>query len=228
MKNKKDNKKYNKCLVFTILILALCITIISIEIITITLTNNAVKEEYESLKPSTTILKYYPIDDSKFEELDVTTDYTYINSKCNKGCNLKVDNFDSTYYYMITYSNTNYTLNIIKNDQVILSDVNLGSTISSSYFTNYKDYILFYNEINDGTYIYDYAVVCDDETNVDEFTSLSSHELELTNEGIIYYYDVCADEALGGSQKIKAIRMPFNISPKVLNTEYTNLSWCEN
>lgn len=221
---KKIRQKTSKVFAFFVIIFALFMTCISTEVITLALHHH--KFDFNrSLVNTRNSYKYYEIDDSRFLEI-IAENEVPIKNMCEKGCNLKVKNFDSMYYYMITYNNQGYRLNIIKNNQIILADKYLGYNLNQAYFMKYLDYVLFYNEINDGIFIYDYANVCDSETHVDEFTSLYNNEFDFTNDGIVYYYDVCADVANGGPQKVKAIRKPFTVNPKIINIDYINLKWC--
>lgn len=222
---KKESKKFNKTLVFTIVIMALFISIISVEIITITLDNKNRESLLDSYIPNIKAYKYYSVDDNKFTEVNVSDD-TLIGELCNDGCNLKVNHKGEKYYYMVLYSNKTYRLNLIKDNHVIASSLDLGESISDAYFKIYKDYLVFYNKIESNDYEYDYALVSDRDSNVDEFTSLNSGELEFTKDGIIYYYDVCASGDEKVSQKVKAIRKPFNISPKAISREIVDLPWC--
>lgn len=220
---KQDSKKFNKTLVFTIVVMALFISIISIEIITITLSTKNSEKLLNSYIPNMKAYKYYSIDDSKFSKVDVL-DETQIGNMCTDGCNLKVSYRGETYYYMIIYNDNSYRLNLIKDNHVIVPSENLGENIGYAYFKIYKNYLVFYNKIEYDEYEYDYALVIDQDSTTDEFTSLNSGELEFTNDGIIYYYDACSSDQ--GPQKIKAIRKPFNISPKVLSSESVELPWC--
>lgn len=220
---KQESKKFNKPLVFTIVILALFISVISIEIITITLNTKNSEKLLDSYMPNMKAYKYYSIDDSKFSKVDVT-DETQIGEMCSDGCNLKVNYQGLNYYYMIIYKDNSYRLNLIKDNHVIVSSENLGESINQAYFKIYKGYLVFYNQIEYDGYDYDYALVSDKDSTTDEFTSLNSKELEFTDDGIIYYYDSCTSDQ--GSKKIKAIRNPFNISPKVLGSESVEFPWC--
>lgn len=221
---KEISQKTKKFFSFSVIIIALFMTYTSIEVITLAISHH--KFDFNrSLVNTRNSYKYYEIDDSRFHEIIPETEVP-IKKLCEKGCNLKVKNFDSMYYYMITYNSQGYRLNIIKNNQIILANKSLGYNLNQAYFKKYLDYILFYNEINDGSFIYDYANVCDSETHVDEFTSLYNNEFEFTNDGIVYYYDVCVDEVSGGPQKVKAIRKPFTVSPIIINVEYIDLKWC--
>lgn len=221
---KEVSQKTNKLFVFTIIIIALFMTFISIEVITLAISHNQF-DFNQSLLNTHNSYKYYEIDDSRFNEIIPET-IVPLRDLCSKGCNLKVKNFDSMYYYMITFNDQGYRLNIIKNNQIILENKYLGYSISNAYFNRYLEYVAFYNEINDGSFIYDYANVCDSETHVDEFTSLYNNEFEFTDDGIVYYYDVCADAKYGGAQKVKAIRKPFTVNPKIINIDYVDLKWC--
>lgn len=222
---KKESKKFNKTLVFTIVIMALFISVISIEIITVTLNNKNREDLLNSYMPNLKAYKYYSVDDSKFSEVEVL-DETPIGEMCTEGCDLKVNHQDENYYYMIIFNDNTYKMNLIRDNHVIVSSINLGESIDDAYFKIYKDYIVLYNKIISDDYEYDYALVSDSDSNIDEFTSLNSNEMEFTNDGIIYYYDVCANEKDNESHKIKAIRKPFNISPKAISSETVELSWC--
>ena len=116
---KQESKKFNKPLVFTIVILALFISVISIEIITITLNTKNSEKLLDSYMPNMKAYKYYSIDDSKFSKVDVT-DETQIGEMCSDGCNLKVNYQGLNYYYMIIYKDNSYRLNLIKDNHVIV------------------------------------------------------------------------------------------------------------
>lgn len=222
---KQVSKKFNKTLVFTIVIMALFITIISIEIITVTLNNKTHEKILDKYIPNVKSYKYYSIDDNKFNEVNVLSD-ALVGDMCTDGCNLKVNYKNKKYYYMITYNKESYHLSLIIDNRVIVSRKNIGTNITDSYFRDYMGYLAFYNKIDADNYEYDYVLVSDKNSNIDEFTSLNSGELEFTDEGIIYYYDECGNGTDKESQKIKAIREPFNISPKVLDRENVEFSWC--
>lgn len=212
--------KTTKLFIHTIILFALCISVISFNVISASL---SIKDtDFNRYVNGHNDYKYYEIDDKRFQEIN-PSEKIFINEMCVNGCNLKVKKYNAMYYYMITHNNEGYKLNMIKNNQVILSSKSLGYSLDKAYFTEYLDYVVFFNVIDDGVFTYDYANVFDESTHVDEFTSLSSEELEFTSNGIIYYYDACEEEA---GKIIKAIRKPFSVNPQIIDAFIGELDWC--
>lgn len=212
--------KTTKLFIYTILLFAIFMSIVSFNVISASL---SLKDtNFKRYVNGHSEYKFYEIDDKRFQKIDAH-EKVFINEMCSNGCNLKVEKYNSTYYYMITHNNEGYKLNMIKNNQVILNSKSLGYYLDKAYFVEYLDYVVFFNEIDDGVRSYDYANVFDESTHVDEFTSLSSEELEFTSDGIIYYYDACEEEP---GKIIKAIRRPFSAKTKIIDAFIGELDWC--
>lgn len=228
---KDNNRKLNNMAIFVIIVMIMFMSIISIEVITILyserttndvlkITNKVIKKDKHNNR--------YDISKLKFKDLIISNEESNIMDICQNGCNLRINMYDMDYHYIFTRKENNYFLNIVKDGKLLLSDKNLGSSLEGAYFRNYLNYIVFYNIVDDGTYVYDYANTVDNRSSLDEFASLESNEMEFTEEGIIYYYDSCYGESPNdmNAKRIKAIRLPYNLSPKVLSQEYTNYTWC--
>lgn len=230
MKN-KDNRTLNNMAVFTLVIIIMFMSIICIELITVIYSQKIDNHYVEKLNTTIPTKKddTYDTTGLKFTNVEIGEEKVFIADKCSNGCNLNIKMYGMNYKYIIKKSEGEYILNVIKDNKLLLSDKNLGTKIEDAYFINYLNYIMFYNQINDGTYEYDYANVVDNRSSLDEFTSLGVNEFELTQEGIVYFYDVCGkqEDSLTNGSLVKAIRMPFSLNPKVINTEGVNFNWCE-
>lgn len=229
-KNKKENKRLSNVAAFIIVIMIMFMSIVCVELITViysekinndltnTLNNNTNSEEDEK-KYDTSALNYTEIE---------LSDLKYgIGDACLNDCNFKVNMYGEEYFYIIKKGITEeYNLTIVKNNKILLENKTIGNNLEKAYFINYMNYILFYNMIEDGTYIYDDVLIVDNRGYVDEFASLNNYELELTENGIIYYYDTCYQEGNTNAKKIKAIRIPYSKNPTEIGSELTNFDWC--
>ncbi len=228
---KKENRKLNNMALFVVVVMILFMSIVSIELITILYRDR----EAAKITPVTNDIKKdeqnntYDISNLTFTDLTLTNEATSLQDMCSNGCNIKISMYGMDYYYIIEYTDGSYIMNIVKDNTRLLSDKNLGTSIANAYFRNYMNYIMFYNIIEDTNFRYDYANVIDNRASLDEFSSLDSGEMEFTEEGIIYYYDVCENNGDGANnaKKVKAIRLPFSLTPSVISTEYVDYSWCE-
>lgn len=231
-KNKKENKKLSNMATFIIVIMIMFMSIVCVELITViysekintdltnsTLNNNANSQEKNEKKYDTSALNYIKIE---------LSDLKYgISDSCLNECNFKVMMYGEEYFYVIKKGiSEEYNLIVVKNNNVLLENKNLGKSLEKSYFISYMNYILFYNMIEDSTYIYDDVLIVDNRGYVDEFASLNNNEMEITENGIIYYYDVCSKEGNTNAKKIKAIRIPYSKNPTEIGSELTNFAWC--
>ncbi|MDE6141042.1 MAG: hypothetical protein K2G03_00420 [Bacilli bacterium] len=103
----------------------------------------------------------------------------------------------------------------------------MGTSLDKAYFSFYLNSILFFNEISEDMYTYDYATTVNYDASLDEFSSLGNNELEFTEAGIIYYYDVCRESTEDKDKLIKAIRMPYSLDAAVVDTIESEFSWCK-
>lgn len=229
---KNNNKKISNIAAFTLVVMVLFISIISIELITIIYSDKYNKNYIDILKTTvtTTTNKTYDVESLNYSDVSLTSKASYISNLCTTECNLKINMYGEDYYYIIrTGKDNNYILTITKETTVILENENIGTNLSDSYFINYNNFILFYTQLENSDYTYDYAIVVDNRGKVDKFSSVSLNEFEFTDNGIIYYYDECIsdDSSSFNAKRIQAIRTPFG-EAEVLTIKETNYSWCNN
>lgn len=225
---KKNDRKLINIAIFTMLVMIICMSLVMMEVIKI-MQSEKTNQPYKPITQKVTTTIPVDLSDKKFNELILDKEPKAISNICAKGCNIKINMYNMDYYYLIKFVDNTYYLDIVKDQKLYLKNKNLGHSLESAYFTNYMNYILFYNVIEDGTYLYDYANTIDNRPFVDEFSSLENGEMKFTDEGIIYYYDSCYREEgeETNAKKIKAIRKPFSSNTKSLDTEYKNYAWCE-
>ena len=236
---KSKKKEVSEDLLKDIAILVLIVITVSLSLIclgTIKLShiNKESIKEYEKNHNYFDVVKeidnYLEVDASKFGNLinlDVTEESTRLYDTCHESCNLKINYGGIDYYYFINkkYDTGYYFLTIVKDNKAIIYNKELGNSIVNLQVISYLGYITIYNTImiEDLPYDYDYAIMVDSNLNKDEFSSLFAREMSFTDQGIVYYYDLCEKDT---SYKIKAIRKPFNDKAKILDKTEENFSWC--
>lgn len=216
---------------FTVVIIIMFMTIIGIEVITVTYENKANEELLSRNRTTTrptTAPRKYDTSNLNFTSISLENTETNLKSTCEAGCNLDTLMYGYHYKFIIKHNNRTkeYILDVIKDEKAILEDKNLGQDISDLSLVNYSNYIVLKNIITKDSFKYDYALFFDNRDLYDEFSSLNDHEMEFTENGIIYYYDVCGVTDSGNARKVKAIRVPFSKTPAVISSEITNFSWC--
>lgn len=230
-RNKQEINKLSNMAAFTIVIIIMFMTIIGIEVITVTYENKNNEKLLNRNRMTTnvtTVPKKYDTSNLNFKSISLENTDTKLSSICEKGCNLDITMYGFNYKYIIKHNNrtSNYTLDIVKEEKAILEDKNLGQDISDLSIVNYSNYMVLKNIIIKDEYKYDYALFLDNRDLYDEFSSLNANEMEFTENGIIYYYDVCGVSENGNARKVKAIRVPYSKAPAVISSETTNYSWC--
>ena len=165
---------------------------------------------------------YYDTSNIQYTEVSLQ-DKISITSTCDGVCNIKV----GTYYFLLSNENNKYKLNIV-NDNKLITTKDLGDNIDHAYISSYEGNLYLYNIITNDTFKYDYMIIIDSNNRTDEFISLESNELEINDQGIIYYYDVCNNHDFYNAYKIKAIRKPFSSHAEELDRVDKNYPWCSN
>lgn len=223
----KYTRTYHNIAIFIIVVMILSMSYICIELIAI---KNAGKETDKYIRGIKLNInrKNNTFDTSnlEFEDIDVTDEKIGIKDNCEHGCNIRTKIDDREFEYVFIKDEGEYVLNVVYDKKILLSDKKLGYSLDKAYFEFYQNSILFFNEYQDNTYKYDYATTVNYDASLDEFTSLGNEELEFTDKGIIYYYDVCHREEDEKDMMIKAIRMPFSLDAKVLDKLESEFSWC--
>ncbi len=224
----KHKRAYHNLAIFIIVIMILSMSYICIELIAIKM---AGKEKDKYIKNINMHIdrKKNTFDTSalEFKALKFDESKKKIAEGCAHGCNLESSIDDHSFQYVFTKDEGNYILNVVYDKHILLSDKNLGKSLEKAYFSFYQNSILFFNEYQDETYLYDYATTVNYDGSLDEFSSLGHEELEFTENGIIYYYDVCHKESEEHDQYIKAIRMPYSLDAQILEKSEAEFSWCK-
>ena len=159
-----------------------------------------------------------------FKELVIEDSYINLEELCMEGCEYKRDDFGVTNYYKINHENDEYKLFIIANG-VRIDEISLGKTITNLTIGYYKDNIIFKYVYNDDVDTYD-EVILYNGTTTQVITSMSTNEIELTDEGIIYYQFVCLKDGYTNTMKQKYLLTPFNSIPILLSEVKINYSKC--
>ena len=235
-KRKKQVSEYilKRLAILILLVIVISLSFICIGVIRINHLNYESIKEFNRNKNYFDVVKevdkHLEVDTSKFGnviDIDVNESSTRLYDTCHESCNLKINFGGIDYYYFVNknYSTGYYFLTIVKDDKAIVYNRDIGNSIVNLQLIHYMGYITLYNTIvmDDLPYDYDYALVVDSNLNKDEFSSLYSREMSFTNEGIIYYYDVCES---GKAYKIKAIRKPFDENAKFLEKIDAEFEWC--
>jgi len=161
---------------------------------------------------------------NNFKELEIGDSYINLEELCKEGCAYKKDDFGTTNYYKINHENGEYKLFIIANGMRI-DEIFLGKSITNLLIGYYKESIIFKYEYNDDVDMYDEVILYNGEkTHV--ITSMSTNEIELTDEGIIYYQFVCLKDLYTNTMKQKYLLTPFESIPTLLSEEKINYSKC--
>ncbi len=226
MKNSNNNfHRPSSVVAFSVVILALIISIIGIEIITSSYsmaTSSDILNKGSELLLQSKNHKEYDTSHLTFTSLTLNADVS-INSLCQEGCNLSILLDKKTYQFILNknVSTGEYFLDLVSNNKAIFEDKNLGKDISSFIISKYQTMFIIKGIINDNYYLYDNVLIIDANRH-DEIASLEANELEVTDDGIIYYYDDCSTKS-----KVKVIRKPFSSEITYLSSEPRVFTWCQ-
>lgn len=224
----KYTRVYHNIAIFIIVVMILSMSYICIELIAI---KNAGKETDKYIKNIKLNINRkdntFDTSNLEFEDIEVSEEKVSIKDICEHGCNIRTNIDDRNFEYVFLKEEGEYILNVVYDKRILLSDKNLGNSLDKAYFTFYQNSILLFNEYQDATYQYDYATIVNYDASLDEFVSLGSDELEFTEDGVIYYYDVCREDNSQKDETIKAIRMPFSLDANVLEKLESEFSWCK-
>ena len=223
---KISDDKLNKLALFTLIIMVLFMSIISMELIVIVYTEKINTEAISDWTTTKKTSKQYVDDGVEFKKIRVTGEPTYVTNICKKGCKLKTDLIGVEYKYIIKVINGDYILDIVKDTKYLLKDKNLGKTIENTYFLNYLNYVVLGTIVKDDNFEYDLAYVLDNKGLIDKFESLDRDELMFTADGVVYYYDECIGNGTNAN-KVQALRYPFVVEPEILDKVSINYSWCK-
>ncbi len=184
-------------------------------------------ENYEYLISHRTYLSgkrmTYDTSNKQFHDLTVGEEVVSLYDY-QEGSNIRIHYGEQNVEFIIEKYKDHYYLNVVCNHMILYTNMQLGASLEKAYFRIYKGYLMFYNEVNDGKTSYEFALFVNEQKEIDEFKSLGNEKMELTEEGILYYYDECV--AKGNGLLHKVLRDPFK---EKIEMEQTNqsFSWCE-
>ncbi len=161
---------------------------------------------------------------NEFKELIIGESPLNLEELCIEGCAYKKDDFGKTNYYKINHENGEYKLFIITNSARV-DEIFLGKRITNLSVGYYKDNIIFKYVYNDDVDEYD-EVILYNGVSTQVITSMYTNEMEVTDEGIIYYQFACLNEAYTNTMKQKYLLVPFNTIPTLIGEEKINYSKC--
>lgn len=224
----KYKRSYHNIAIFIIVAMILSMSVICIELIAIKMAGKEEDKYIKSIKVNINRKKNtFDTSNLEFEKIKLDEDKKSIKDLCEHGCSIESSIDDYNFQYVIQKEEGEYILNVVYESRILLSDKKLGKSLEKAYFRFYLNSILFFNEIDEGVYNYDYATTVNYDASLDEFTSLGSDELEFSENGIIYYYDVCHKENETRDKLIKAIRMPYSLDASIIDTIDSEFSWCK-
>ena len=220
MARKKVND--NKLIYVILIVLIMFVFIILAEIIIFKKYINRDTSYVQSLFNSNINDNYYDTSNLQYTEVSLQGKIS-VEDTCDGTCNIKV----GSYYFLLSNEDNNYKLKIVTNNKLVTTK-DMGNSITHAYISSYEGNLYFYNIIENDSFKYDYMIIVDSNNRTDEFISLESNELEITDKGIIYYYDTCSKDTPNNAYKVKAIRKPFSSNPNEISRAEKNYSWCSN
>lgn len=221
-------RSYHNIAIIIIIAMIISMSVICIELIAIKMAGKEEDKYIKSIKVNINRKKNtFDTSNLDFTKIELDEDKKNVKELCEKGCNIESNIDDHEFQYVIQREEGEYILNVVYDSKILLSDKKLGTTLEKAYFSFYLNSILFFNEINEDMYTYDYATTVNYDASLDEFSSLGSDELEFSEAGIIYYYDVCHNENESKDKLIKAIRMPYSLNANIIDTIDSEFSWCK-
>lgn len=171
----------------------------------------------DSLKINTTV------EDIEYESVEVI-DNLPLNEKCIESCKIKTKVGKENIYYYIRKQDNSYMLDINRL-YIKIASINIGDNIDSLVLSKYNDIDMIKTIYHDEASSYD-EVIFVNEVNKDIITSVSTNEIEVTSDGIIYYTYSCLKSGNTNSMKFKNIRKPFDNTNTIMSVEDVNLDYC--
>ena len=166
---KISNEKLNKIAVFTLVIMILFMSIVSIELIVVVYTEKINTASLKDREITTTTKRIFKDTGVKFRNIDIKNDVISLSSICSKGCNLKTNELSMEYKYIIEKNKNNYLLSIVDGENYILYSKNLGTKVDNLTFRNYLNYVVLSTVVENEHFVFDYAIVLDNQGAIDEF-----------------------------------------------------------
>ena len=222
----KNKKEENKLIYFILIVFIMFVFIIIAEVIIVNKYINRDKQYELNLFSSKMNNTYYNTDDLEdVKEVELTTEKKYVVDVCGTTdpCNIKINN----YYIVLSSEDGRFYIDVAKNNELMFTR-KIGTKLENTAVFSYDGNVAFYNVITSDSFVYDYLLLIG--TNAtDEFISLESNEIELTEDGVIYYVDECnKPDAPSNANKVKLIRKPFSGRVKEIDRISKNYPWCSN
>ena len=161
--------------------------------------------------------------DSEYESitLDDTKD---LHELCLEDCKFKTNIDNQDIYYHIRKVDDSYSLDI-NQLYIHINTINIGETIDNLSISKYKDMDMIKTIYHDTSTSYDEVIFINGK-KVDVITSVSANEVEITDEGIIYYSYSCFKNDNSNGIKFKNIKKPFENNNTVISYENVNVNYC--
>ena len=141
-----------------------------------------------------------------------------------ESCKIKTKVGKENIYYYIRKQDNSYMLDINRL-YIKIASINIGDNIDSLVLSKYNDIDMIKTIYHDEVSSYD-EVIFVNEVNKDIITSVSTNEIEVTSDGIIYYTYSCLKSNNTNSMKFKNIRKPFDNTNTIMSVEDVNLDYC--
>ena len=223
---KKVNENIENIKEESIKLVGLYLFIILITFITVLLVYFIGLYKFNKIRLSTTIdpLKIKTIvNDSDYESIDLSESLA-LNEKCVESCKIKTKVEKESIYYYIRKEDNSYMLDINRL-YVHIASINIGDNINNLSISKYNSVDMIKTIYHDEVSSYDELIFVN-ELKKDIITSLSSNEIEVTNDGIIYYTYSCLKTNNTNGMKFKNLRKPFDNSNTIISYENVNLDYC--
>lgn len=226
VKNKR-NTEYN-VLIFIILILSVSISIICIQIIYRDQLNkydlSLIEKNSKKHMNKKTI---YDTSKLKFINVSLMETISELKNTCVNSCNLDIKDYYRDYKLIIEKKDDGiYNLDVVSNNKAVIRNKNLGFNVEHLYIMLYFGNLVLFNQIENETYVYDYALMLDADGKIDEISSVEANEMQFTRDGIIYYYEECKNKNSKDATKIKAIRYPYKEIAEFIDSQDKEYDWC--
>ena len=161
--------------------------------------------------------------DSEYESLDISEEKS-LKELCSESCKFKTQIDNQDIYYHIRVEDNSYLLDI-NQIYIHINTINIGDNIDNLIISKYKDLDMIKTIYHDSTANYDEVIFINNKKS-DVITSVSTNEIEVQEEGIIYYSYSCFKNENFNGIKFKNIKKPFENNNTVISYENVNVNYC--
>lgn len=227
MKKNRKNTEYN-VMIFITLILAISISIICIQIIYRNQLNKYDADIIEkNSKKDLNMETIYDTSKLKFINVSLMETISELKNTCVNSCNLDIKDYYRDYKLIIEKKDDGvYMLDVVSKNRAIIRNKKLGTNVEHLYVMLYFGNLVLFNQIENETYVYDYALILDANGKIDEISSVEANEMKFTQDGIIYYYEECENDYSKSASKIKARRYPYKEIAEIMGSQDKEYDWC--